>query len=163
MDRLIIDGVQGMCFEEFAARSGESAHRTASFSRKWAFLVLHLFPTFVASSKNKMVLLTIFCFLGSESGPLALLRVSGGPFWVGTCVVCVCGVVCVCVCVACDVVCHLCATRKNPPRCLLGAHALGCHLPDGEEFLRTDHSLCENTCKHSEFETNDAVVHGLVS
>ena len=44
---------------------------------------------------------------------------------------------------------------------LLDAEALGCHLFNGEKFLRrADHARGENACQLLRFETNDAVVHG---
>ena len=47
---------------------------------------------------------------------------------------------------------------------LLVAHASGCHLFNGEEFLRgTDHSRCDNNCKHWGFDTSDAGSMDLVS
>ena len=86
-------------------------------------------------------------------GPRAHLRVRRAHFGKAR-VVCVCGE-CVCVCGVChgvsenvlivvflrcvsdrhDAVCHLCATRKNRLGDLLDAHALSCHLFDGEKFL----------------------------
>ena len=42
------------------------------------------------------------------------------------------------------------------------AHASGCHLFDGKEFLcGQDHSLCENAHQHLGFESYVAVFHGM--
>ena len=59
--------------------------------------------------------------------------------------------------------CYVSASlKKKPVGDLLVADALGCHFLAAKIFIcGTDHSRCENICKHVCFEAIDAV-HGIV-
>ena len=117
----------------------------------------------------------IFVFWQVKMGARALLRIPGAHFgWEGVLSVSIVlsvsvegamGVGCVsvegamgvgCVCVTCflrcvferhDAVCHLCAARGDRLSHFLDARPLGCHLVDGEKFLRgMNHARCETSC-----------------
>ena len=117
-----------------------------------------VFLTICGTFKKKWAPGPIFGLKASEKGRPGTVEDSGSAFWVGRCVVCVCGgchgcrvrvfdVFLRCAFEGHDAVCHLCAARRDRLSDVLDARPLGCHLIDGEKFLRgMNHARCETSC-----------------